>query len=67
MEPAPERDHAAMRGSASGGELGDQCGLPIEMTTEPWLTLGEERHGVSFTVALPGAGRDRHDHAAIGV
>ena len=67
MEPATERDHAAVRGTATFRELCDERSLTSKVATKPRLALGEERDGVSLTVAAAGPRRHRHHHAAFRV
>ena len=67
MEPATERDHAAVRGAATASKLCDEGSLTIEVTAQPWLALGEERDCVLPAISPTGPGRHGHDHAPLGM
>jgi hypothetical protein len=56
-----------MRGTAAFGDCGDERSLTPKVTTKPGLALGEERDGVSLTVAPARASGHRHHHAAVRV
>lgn len=67
MEPATERDTAAVSRTAACGDAPSHLRLTAEVLAEPGLTFREERGGTTLVLGPDGPGRDRDDDASLRV
>src|SRR3954471_1043145 len=67
MQPAMERDPAAVARTAAGRDAPSDVRLAAEVFAQPRFAFGQERHGSTFVLGSDRPRRDRDDDASVGM